>query len=171
MNRVEFDQWYSINYDRLVGLLSKKYPRCEVAIHEDMSDFYIMVHEKGAEVFRDIESYLYTYIYNRYYRFKKLSPDYIVNKTRLSIKLVDVLPEANAELDEEWREELHRVLESVLAELPLDSQTLYKLYFEQGLVSREIGLLLGCGNSRVAKSVRELKALIKTQIENRYGKL
>ena len=56
-------------------------------------------------------------------------------------------------------------LDDLISNLPLDEKELYNLYFIERKVSREIGLLLGCSHSRVAKSVKELKTYLIHEIK------
>ena len=62
MNKSEFDIWFSMNYNRLVNELSIKYPKCKRTITHDLNEIYIKVHDKSEEI-KDIESYIYSYIY------------------------------------------------------------------------------------------------------------
>lgn len=163
MTKQKFDEWCNQSIPQLTRKLVKKYPRCKNSIAEDIVEFYEYVLTKALADLQCPESFLYTWIYNRHYRFFSGT---VAQRTshmsqRMLIKITDQLPDLPAETpDTALLEDLDKILHS----LPLDDQKLYQLYYVDNLSTRAIGQMYNLSHTGIHKQIKKLQLKIKNQI-------
>jgi len=69
------------------------------------------------------------------------------------------------------REEQNDLIKNLLTELPDESREIVLLYYREQQCSQAVAMLLGLNETTVRKRLSRVRALIKSQILNRYGKI
>lgn len=164
MTKLEFDNWITENIPKLLPELQKKYPKSKGTIQEDIASFYEYVINKNLDLLVCPKSFLFTFIYNRHYRFfsskKGQRLGYLDNN--LVIKLTSDLPDTEEKVDP--RQELYERVDSLVQTLPLDYQNLYRLYYAEGLSTRKIGELYKLSHTSINTQIHKLKAKIRVKL-------
>lgn len=169
MTKVEFDKWFTENYNYFITKFSKQYHQSKEQIAEDLSDFYIHVIDGNRlNKIEKFKSYLASFIYYRHYQFfaesKAQREGYLVNNKKVSIKLYEVLSDlevAEEDLSEDLVEERLNQIQSVVNKLPLDYKILYDLRYVKGLKIHEIAALYGLQKPWISKKLKRLREKVK----------
>ncbi len=150
MTRIEFDKWISTRLPVIRRDILRKYPRV-TDIDADIADFYLHAIER-LHLIKCPSSYLYSWVYNRNYRY-----------TRKDRKIIymDVLPDIAD--DTEYDMLGDRVLD-IVDTLALPEKILWDLYYVQGLTTRKIAKMHNLSHTGVAKQIQRLQKQITKEL-------
>ena len=169
MNKKDFDEWCQRELTGIKKELMKKYPRCRPTLDLDLSDFYEHVILKQLDDLNDPKGYLFTFIYNRHYRFFSNTPQatqrlgHLVYQKGLKIKLVEEYTDLVEDEEDEEDERIAKITE-IIHHLPLYDQKLYQYYYVQGKTIREIALQLDLSPGGIHKQIKKITKKVKKAI-------
>lgn len=168
MVKQDFDNWCTLELPKLRCELIKKYPRCKQSITQDLSDYYEHVITKQLQTLENPKGYLFSFIYNRHYRFFSTTvterSGHLVFNKNLKIKITDEhieYPDNEIDTAEIERQLQVQKVQEIIHVLPLYDQKLYDYYYVQGKTIRQIALDLDLSPGGIHKQIKKLQLKVK----------